>query len=254
MSERGARRWRLVRATPAAIPASVRRFNSRANRRRLRSARPWAAVALIVILAGLIGWTVYGTSLLGVETIRVTGEDFMSASDIRTAASVPIGSPLASVDTDRVAHRVEGILGVAHADVHRDWPATLVIAVTPRQAVAAAPAGREYVLLDATGVPFRTVSSAAGLTIVVLATPGPGDPSTRAALSVLASLPTALREELVRVEASAPTRIRLKLNAGREIIWGDSTDNPTKGRVAMSLLRRPGTVIDVSAPNVVTVR
>jgi cell division protein FtsQ len=59
---------------------------------------------------------------------------------------------------------------------------------------------------------------------------------------------------LVRLEAPAPTRIVLRLAGGRQIVWGDSSDNQAKARVATSLLARPGTVIDVSAPDVVTVR
>ena len=51
-----------------------------------------------------------------------------------------------------------------------------------------------------------------------------------------------------------PVEIQLMLNGGREIVWGDATDNATKARVAVSLLGRSGRVIDVSAPNVVTVR
>ena len=39
-----------------------------------------------------------------------------------------------------------------------------------------------------------------------------------------------------------------------EIVWGDSTENEAKARVAIVLLERPGNVLDVSAPNLVTVR
>ena len=37
----GPRRWRLVRARSDAVPASVRRFNQRAQQRRMQAARPW---------------------------------------------------------------------------------------------------------------------------------------------------------------------------------------------------------------------
>ena len=54
-------------------------------------------------------------------------------------------------------------------------------------------------LLDAAGVAYRPVKSRpSGLALIVLATPGPADPSTRGALAVLASLPPALRDPLVR--------------------------------------------------------
>jgi len=250
----GPRRWRLVRATPAAIPASVRRFHARARARRIRSARPWLIAAAVTALAGVLAWVVFGTSVLGVARISVRGAGFVTAEQVQDAAGVPIGTPMATVDTKAVAARVETILGVAHADVARDWPSTLAITVRLREPVAVVAIASGYVLLDATGVPYRQVPTRpSGLALLVLATPGPNDPSTTGALSVLASLPDTLRAQLVRLSAETPSRIQLMLRGGREIIWGDATDNQAKGQVAVSLLSKPGTVIDVSAPNVVTV-
>jgi cell division protein FtsQ len=243
-----------VRAAPSAIPASVRRFNARARARRIRSARPWLIAAAATALAGILAWVILGTSVLGVARISVRGAGFVGADAVRAAAGVPIGTPMATVDTKAVAARVETILGVAHADVARNWPSTLTITVRLRQAVAVVPVASGYVLLDPSGVAFRPVTDRPpDLALLILATPGPADPSTTGALSVLASLPDRLRGQLVRLSAETPARIQLMLKGGREIIWGDATDNETKARVAMSLLGRPSTVIDVSAPNVVTV-
>jgi cell division protein FtsQ len=254
--DRGTRRWRLVRATSTSIPASVRRFNARARTRRIRSARPWFIAAAVLALAGILSFVGYGTSLLGVSTITVHGDGFVSAADIRGASGVTIGTPLASVDTGSVAKRVRGrLVGVRDATVHRDWPSTLVIDVTLRTAVAAVPRDVGFTLLDGSGVAFRTVVTVPGDVMVIdLAAPGPADPSTQAALSVLASLPGNLRDQVRKISAPAPAEIQLSIDGDRTIIWGDNADNRTKARVALSLLRNPGKVIDVSAPNVVTVR
>lgn len=303
MTNPGARRWRLVRATPTSIPASVRRFNARARDRRIRSARPWFVAAALVALVGLLSWLFYGTSVLGVAHIKVIGAGFVSAAEIRSAAGVSTGTPLASVDTGAVASRVQRLAGVAHAVASRDWPSTLDIDVTLRTAVAAIPRGTAatggnanggtgngtggtgnggtggngtggsstggnggagnggaagsagYLLVDATGVPFRTVPTVPdGVMVIELTNPGPADPSTQGALAVLAALPPALRDQVQRMTAAAPAEIQLLLDGARVIIWGDSTDSGTKARVALSLLRNPGKVIDVSAPNLVTVR
>jgi cell division protein FtsQ len=149
---------------------------------------------------------------------------------------------------------VEALPGVRVAHVHRDWPGTLIIDVTRRTAVAAAPDGKAYVLLDASGVAFRRVSATPTVTLIALQSPGPDDPATLSALSVLRSLPPEIGDVLVSMTAATPADVTLILQGHRTIIWGDSSDNAAKGRVATSLLRRPGTVIDVSAPNVVTVR
>jgi cell division protein FtsQ len=246
------RRWRLVRAS--SIPSSVRRFNERRRARRLRSARPWVIAGGVVALAGIVSWLVYGTSVLGVDQVRVVGSGFVGDAAVRSAAHVSPGTPLASADLGAIAKRVETIAGVRRAVVHRDWPSTLVIEVTPRVAVAAVPLGKLYQVVDASGVVFQRTADRPDLPIVVVSTPGPTDGSTVAALAVLHSLPSELRDQLVRITATSPANVTLNLAGGRTVIWGDNSDNSAKGRVATSLLARPGTVIDVSAPTVVTVR
>ena len=78
--------------------------------------------------------------------------------------------------------------------------------------------------------------------------------NTRAALTVLSSLTDELREQLVAVSVQAPARIRLELRNDRVVVWGDDTASETKARVATALLDRAGDTIDVSAPDVVTIR
>ena len=63
-----------------------------------------------------------------------------------------------------------------------------------------------------------------------------------------------LREELVAVSAAAPAQIRLELSKDRTIVWGDDTQSETKAQVATALLEHKGDTIDVSAPDVVTIR
>jgi len=256
MTGPGTRRWRLVRATATAIPPSLRRFNSRVRARRLRSARPWLILAGVVLLAGAGAYVALGTSVLGVQRVDIRGAGYVGADAIRTAAAIPADAPLLGLDTGAVARRVERLAPVAHADVSRRLPSTVIIDVRLRVAVATVPIDKHtYVLLDATGVAFRTVSAAPdGLPVVEVARPGPGDPSTVGALRVLAALPSDLRDQLDHITARTPSEIDLLLTDGREIVWGDATDNATKARVAVSLLAHPGTVIDVSAPNLVTVR
>ena len=220
----------------------------------MRSARPWIVVAVVLVMIGSAAWVVYGTSAFGVARIRVTGAGFVGAPAVRDASGVRIGTSLASLDTGSVATKVEKLIGVRVAHVHRDWPSTIVIDVTIRTAVAAAPDGRAYILLDASGVAFRRVSTMPDVVLITLRSPGRDDQSTLAALSVLRSLPAQIRDLLVSMKAIGPADVTLILQGHRTLIWGDASDNAAKGRVATSLLHRPGTVIDVSAPNVVTVR
>jgi cell division protein FtsQ len=245
-----------MRTRAEGVPASVRRFNQRARERRLRTARPWLAGAGVLALLAIVGWVVWQTPVLGVRQVRVTGNSLVSADEVRSVAAIADGTPLAGLDLDAISRRVvAGLPPVRLAKVARDWPGGVVIAVTERVGVAAAQrADKSWVVLDAASVPFRVLSGAPGeLPVLVLADPVRGDASTVAALAVLAALTPELRAALVRLEAPAPTRIRLALTKNRAIIWGDASQNEAKARVATSLLNHPGAVIDVSAPDVVTV-
>jgi cell division protein FtsQ len=251
----GGRSWRLVRADTDAVPPSVRRFMARARQRRLRAALPWAVAGAVLLVAGAVAWTVYGTAVFGVRDVRVTGAELAGPLEVRTVAAVADRQPLALVDLDAVRARVEAIPPVDRAVVRRDWPNRIVIDVVERTPVAAVPAGTTVRLIDDEGVPFREVAEApGGLPVVRLANPSSADPNTKAALTVLASLTDELRGQLLQVSVPAPARIQLSLAKGRTVIWGDDTENATKARVATSLLARKGDTIDVSAPQVVTIR
>ncbi|GIF11928.1 cell division protein FtsQ/DivIB [Actinoplanes teichomyceticus] len=255
MAGSGTRNWRLVRADTDAVPPSARRFMARARQRRLRAALPWLVGAGVLLVAGGLLWLVYGTSVLGVRTVEVAGAQTLGAEQVRAAAAVPAGRPLARVDLDDVAARVRGLAPVDRVVASREWPSTLRIEVVERVAVAAVPVRGQFELIDDDGVPFRVVAAPpAGLPLARLATPGPADANTHSALTVLAALSDDLREQLVAISVTSPVAIRLELRKDRVVIWGDDTDSEQKSKVATALLRRKGDEIDVSAPTVVTIR
>jgi cell division protein FtsQ len=266
---RGLRRWTLVRAPSVAVPDSVRRaatqaepatasarlFTERARQHRRHRAAPWLAALAGAVVLGILAVVVYATPVLGVRRLDVRGNAIVSDDQVRAAAAVPDGAPLASLDLGAIGRRVGALAAVRQVRVGRAWPSTVVVTVTERSPVAALPAaGGGFQLIDPTGVVFRTVPARpAGLALLVLVSPGPDDPGTRAGLSVLAALTGELRGALVRLVVAAPTRITLELAGDRTVIWGDATDNEAKATVATALLARPGRTIDVSAPSVVTV-
>ncbi|HEX5594926.1 MAG TPA: FtsQ-type POTRA domain-containing protein [Micromonosporaceae bacterium] len=249
-----ARHWRLVRASSDAVPASARRFMRRARRRRLRAALPWAVVGGVLALAGLAAWMVLGTGVFGLRHVRVVGAEILDAEQIRQAAAVAEGTPLARVDLAAVRNRVGALAPVDRVEVSRDWPGTLVIEVVERTAVAAVPQEGRFVVVDGSGVAFRVLAERPGdLPLVRLTEPGPEDAATRGALAVLSALTPQLRERLVEMVVDGPAEIKLLLRGGRAVIWGDASQGETKARVATALLDSGGTTIDVSAPDVVTI-
>jgi cell division protein FtsQ len=256
MTSGGGRNWRLVRADTDAVPSSVRRFMARARRRRIDAARPWAIGAGVLVVAAILLWIVYGTAVLGVRQVSVVGTGFLTPAQVQQAAAVPMRRPLARVDLDEVRSRVQALAPVDRAVVSRGWPGTIKIEVIERTPVAAVPRGTgQWVLIDGQGVAYRTVTQMpAGLPVAQLAAPGPGDLNTRSALTVLGALTEDLRDQLVGITVRAPAQISLQLRNDRTVVWGDDTDSPKKAQVATVLLKRKGDTIDVSAPDVVTIR
>lgn len=250
------RGWRLVLA-PRTAPAgsSQRRFAKRARQHRLRVLLSWLVGLGVVALLGGVVAVVYATPALGVHGIRVTGVAALTVQEVRDAARVAPGTPLARLDLGVVERRVRELKPVRTVTASKDYPRTLVLAVRERTAVAVVPRALGFVLLDADGVAYLPVGSAPpGLPVLRLAVPGPGDPATKAALTVLAALPPWLRDPLVALVADAPTRVRLELTDRRTVVWGDATENEAKIRVLQFTKIPPDKTLDVSAPGVVLER
>lgn len=251
----GPRRWRLVRARTDAVPPSVRRFMRRARHRRLRAALPWAVAGAVLTVVGLLAWLVFNTAVFGVTEVRVTGTDVLAPDQVRAVAAVVTETPLARVDLGAVEARVGALAPVERVTVTREWPRAIGVRITERTAVATVQHGRAFLLVDATGAAYHTIPARpAHLPLVRVPAPGPDDRATRSALLVLAALPPALRDPLVEVVVLGPARIRLRLTKGREVVWGDATENAAKAKSAAVLLARGSKVMDVSAPDVVTFR
>ncbi|MFC7548459.1 cell division protein FtsQ/DivIB [Plantactinospora sp. GCM10030261] len=255
MTEAGSRRWRLVRASNAAVSPTARRFMRRARRRRLRAALPWLASAGVVAVLAVAGWIVVGTGAFGVREVRVAGADLLSDVEVRTAAAVPAGVPLARVDLAAVRERVAALPQVDRVTVGREWPHTLRVEIVERTPLLAVPREDGFAVLDAEGVVFQTVRSRPpDVPVARIAQPGPTDPATHAAVTVFGSLTTELRQRTAELTAASPARITLLLTDGRTVVWGDASQGEAKAKVAVALLAGKGDVIDVSAPDVVTIR
>lgn len=240
---------------PRDAPQSVRRFAKRARQRRLRAALPWLIALGVVVLLAAAAAVVYATPALGVERIRVIGVAALTPQTVEVAADVRHGTPLARLDLRAVEGRVRRLKPVQAVTATTDYPHTLVLSVRERTAVAVVPQDGGFTLLDATGVPYLPVSAPpVGLPVVRLATPGPDDVTTKAALTVLAALPPVLRVPMLALVADSPTRIRLELTDNRGIIWGDATENEAKVRVLEFTHVAPDKTLDVSAPGVVLER
>ena len=177
-----------------------RRFARRQWARRWLTWRPVLAVVLVVLLGALLGWLVYFSSVLSVKGVQVAGLDQLDSATIRSAAAVPEGEPLATVDLDRIRTRVEALAPVRSADVSRQWPDEVLITVEERVPVAVVEIAGKLQALDEEGVAFRSYDQAPPDLPRVETGSSTGSEALREAALVAAALPADLAATIDHVE------------------------------------------------------
>lgn len=240
-------------AAPAAPPAPLP--GQRLPHRRW----PWALAALLVlVLAGGAAYVAYRTPVLGVHTVTVAAAGGEVSDEVRSevvaAAGVATDTPLITVDLQSVRKRVLAVPQVRTASVSRHWPNGLIITVTGRTPAAVTKANGALWLLDASGVPYLKLGSAAvpaGMLTIDLATPGAADPATLAGLAVVGQLKAPVRGQVASVSAPSPYRVVLTLRDGRSVVWGSPDEGARKMQILPALLAQPGRTYDISDPDIV---
>lgn len=242
------------RSRPTAEPASdLRRVRRRATWR--TRARRVAIGTGVVALLGGAAWVVGYSDLLVVEQVEVRGVEDPLAAEVLEAAAVPMGVPLARVDTGASAAEIETIPDVAEASVLRSWPRTVVLDVTVREPVASLSGEGQWRLVDSAGVVFGSLTEpASGIPVLVAPTGEAGADARAAGVSVAASLPSRVLRQVDRVEALSAVDVRLVLRDGRLVVWGGDGEGERKAEVLEVLLDSPATQYDVSVPDRPTLR
>ncbi len=236
------------------VEASRRRFARRQWARRWLRLR-YVVVGVLALALVVVGvWSVWFSSLLAVEQVEVAGTDVLSEQDVRDAASVPVGDPVARIDLDAVRARVEALAVVRSADVTRAWPDGVRVEVEERVAVAVVRIGSTLRGMDADGVVFRDYRDTPTALPRVDALSGVTSEALREGAAVVAALPEGLAADVDHVEVGTVDQIRLLLRDGREVVWGSASDSEQKARVLEILLEQDGRVLDVSVPATPTTR
>ncbi len=222
-------------------------------------ARRWLVWRRLVGLATVLGvvvggaWLFFFSSVLAVDDVAVEGGEVLAPQEVRRAAAVPIGHPLARVNLDAVAARVEGLAPVKSVEVSRSWPQQVLISVPEREAVAGVE--REGTLrgLDEEGVLFRDYPSApAELPVVRMSASTSADALAEVA-QVVEVLPGDLAAKVDYVEVRTVDTISMKLQNGRTIFWGSADQSESKAKVIDVLLKQKASTYDVSVPGQPTI-
>lgn len=225
-------------------------------RARARRRRTNIVTALAVLLAVLLGAGVYVVRYSGAmaaDQVVVEGAGLTGAEQVRRAAQVPLGTPLARIDLGAVGARVAALKAVSSVKVQRSWPSTVRIQVTERGVVYQLRDRDGYHWVDATGVVFNTTqASRSGVPWALTATRDTR--LLRDVATVAAALGPGLRGQLDHIQAGGPDEIVLVLTRSRRVVWGGSEQSAEKSQVATALIARRASVYDVSSPQNPTTR
>jgi cell division protein FtsQ len=246
---------------PTSAPSSTRAASTRSNTRAAAYHRRRVLALGLLVVPLAVGLVIGGHAVLlhaarfRVGQIEVTGASAVDPALIRAVSGVEIGEPLLGVRTDEVRRRVAAIPALAAVRVSRRWPSTLAVEVTERTPVALAASAVGPMLVDATGQAYQAAPTPTPkLPRLAADRVAPDDPATRSGLAVLAALPAQVRDELQVVTAVGPGEVDLKLAKGKQVRWGSPDRAPRKAAVLAALLTQPGTVYDVTAPDLPTIR
>ncbi len=218
------------------VQIARKRFARRRMLLRLVALRPLLLALAAVAAAGGLVWLFYFSSVLAAERVQVTGTDVVTPAKVRNLAAVPLGEPLARVDTDAIRARIEDLVAVRSVDVSRCWPREVCIEVTERQAVAVVDKEGRLWGLDESGVLFREYAGRPlGMPLVRMQPSTSADALAEAA-TIVASLPASLAARVDHLDVRTVDEITLELRDGATVIWGSADDSANKVRVLGPLL------------------
>ena len=204
--------------------------------------------------AGMVGaavWVLFGSPLLVVRSVTVSGTHLVPRSEVLAASGVQLGTPLIRVNTARAAARIDADPAGPQRAGHQVLaePAGHRGAGADAGAGPAAPGGG-YDLADADGVVLQRVARRpAGLPLYDTVAPEGalrGDPDLAAAAAVLGELPAPVRHSVRSVSAPEPDQVTLHLAGGITVLWGDTSRAAVKARELTVLMRAHLRYYDVS--------
>ncbi|MYZ40588.1 FtsQ-type POTRA domain-containing protein [Streptomyces sp. MnatMP-M17] len=224
---------------------------------------PGRRLMIVLIMASVLlaggTWALYGSNWLRVERVSTSGAEVLTRAEVESAAAVPVGAPLISVDTDAIEARLRRKLPrIDSVEVARSWPHGISLKVIERKPVLLIEKGAKFIEVDGDGVRFAEVEKAPagvpGLELTVDQTAVPRRFGTGRlileAVRARSELPRKVAADTRKVRVRSYDSISLELTGGRTVMWGSAEDGTAKARALAALMKAApkAAYFDVSAP------
>ncbi|UYM05352.1 cell division protein FtsQ/DivIB [Solicola gregarius] len=227
------------------------RFRRRRWHTRGRRLLPYLIGLGLAALVGVLAWVVFVSPVLGVHDVQVEGAKSVSEENVLRQADIDSGTPLATLDTDAIANRIEELPRVAEVSVQRTWPRGVTVDVRERATVAIVDDDGVLRGVDETGAAYRSYDKRPQGVPLISLDSGVGDDEQTVlaeAARVVGALDDDLADRVRDIEAASIDSIDLVLRNGDRIRWGSAEESERKQAVLEALLDTPASVYDVTVP------
>jgi cell division protein FtsQ len=210
----------------------------------------------VVTMAGLL-LSLVRSPLLDIDEVRVSGARNADVSSALVAEGIALGSPTLSVDTERLAARIEEDPWVARVDVAVVWPETLEITVLEHQSVAWIESRNGWMRVSAAGTVIARGTPPGAAAQVRISGPVAGklgeelaSRPARAAIDFLANLPPELRR---RARVSGDSGKMVANVRGTRVELGIADQMAEKAAIVAGIVADgplpDGSILNVVAPS-----
>jgi cell division protein FtsQ len=203
------------------------------------------ALGLVLAGAGLYAGA-RSTSVFSVRTIAVRGASPETAGHVRAALAQVDGRSLLALDQADLRRAVERVPAVAHAELDRAFPHTLVVFVREERPAAVLRRGAESWLVAESGrvLDLTVRGSRPGLARIWVSKRTPvalgeqlGDPRAAAAVGAVAHIPVGFPDRVRDVRTGAD-ELTFGLASGIDLRLGDTREIELKLAIAKRILPR----------------
>lgn len=211
------------------------------NRR--RAIRALLVLLLILSLAAM-AWVYLFTGVLNVRQVEIYGNQRLNADYLRSISGITPRTHLLKMDVGAVEKALLAEPYVLRVEVHRRFPATVVIRVTERVPMGYLVQNGRFHLVDGEGLVVESADAVredipriTGLQVPVLY-PGARveDPLFKGMVELLEEIPGELRQRAEEVGYLEKEGYFL-LAGGTRVIFGEGTELKRKGEIALAALQ-----------------
>ncbi len=206
-------------------------------------------IAVSVIAVGIALWT----PLFAVKNIQVHGVKHLSAEEVVALSGLAVGDRMLGIDEHAAGNAIVQQPWVDRVTVSRQWPRTVTIDVTEREAVLFTAEQDGQHLIDADGVAF-TIGDPPQEAVGVSGDAVEDPAIMRQLAAAIAFIEQPIRTQLKNVTVVSAYDVTLHLKDGRSVYWGALQDNQDKARALKTVLSQNGEKWNISNPQLVTVR